>query len=109
VERAELIKLRIKALLNETAVSNPEHTKKRRWREAALAAVLILQAVALIAIVNAREPLYVGTDPYGNHVVADPGRPLVGKLYGNMSYEPGTKVIPAQDELTERTALEFRF
>ena len=109
MERTEVIKLRVKALLNETAASNPERTKKRRWREAAIAAALILQAVALIAIVKAREPLYVGTDPYGNHVVADPNRPLMGKLYTDMSYEPGAKIIPAADEMKERTALEFRF
>lgn len=107
MNRVELIKLKVKELLNEAAAG--EHAPGSHWRERILVAALIAQAIALTAVVTAREPLYVGMDPYGNHVAAAPELPLTGKVYREVDYTPGTKLVPSQQELKERTTLEFRF
>jgi hypothetical protein len=109
--QAEMIRQKIKKLLSESVAPSTQQPKTR-WREAIfilMAVALILQALALTNVIGMRQPLYLGADPYGNHVVAPTDRPLTGRIYGVMSYEPGTQVIPAQEELKERTGVKFPF
>jgi hypothetical protein len=110
--QAEMIRQKIKKLLSESVEPATASTPKFRWREAIfvlMAMALIVQALALTNVIGMRQPLYLGADPYGNHVVTPTDRPLTGRIYGVMSYEPGTQVIPAQDELKERTGVKFPF
>ncbi|MEW6330234.1 MAG: hypothetical protein AB1560_02105 [Pseudomonadota bacterium] len=110
--QADMIRQKIKKLLSETDKPAPATAPRSRWREAAfilMALALIVQALLLASVTSARQPLYLGMDPYGNKVVAPTDRPLTGRIYGFMSYEPGTQVIPAQEELKERTGVKFPF
>lgn len=110
--QADMIRQKIKKLLSEADKPAPAAAPKSRWPEAAfilMALALIVQALLLTNVINMRQPLYLGADPYGNHVVAPTNRPLTGRLYGVMTYEPGTQVIPAQEEPKERITLKFPF
>lgn len=72
-----------------------------------MAGALIIQTVAIAAILKMREPMYLGLDPYGNPVVAAPAdRPLTGKLDDTRGAN-FMRVTPTGKEWFERNSAEY--
>lgn len=102
-------KERIRALLADVKPREPLERALPRWVKVSLigmAGALIIQTVAIAAILKMREPMRLGMDPYGNPVVAAPAdRPLTGKLYDTRGAN-FTRVTPAGNEWFERNSAE---